>query len=177
MRKLTITITLILFICAGFLRDLYTQPQQTRLIPFKLKDQFGREFEERDLQHWLLVLTGFDRSGSKYAESWMQAIQDSLKDHEEFYKVLLVAVADLRGIPFFLKGFVRGKFPKKRSRWVLMDWKGNFSKAFSFQPKVTNILIFDCESTLVHQTLGREVDQTTLDEIVAKILSVMPECE
>ena len=177
MRRFTICITAVLLLCTGTLTTLHTEPQQTKLIPFKLKDQFDREFEEMDFQHWLLVLTGFDRSGTKYAESWMQAIHDALKSNEEFYKVLLVAVADLRGIPFFLKGFVRGKFPKKRSRWVLMDWKGEFSKAYSLQPKVTNILIFDCEGTLIHKTFGREADQTTLDGIVAKIVAAMPDCE
>jgi len=177
MRKFTVVIILVLTFFTGFLTEIQARPQQTELIPFKLKDQFDREFEERDFHHWILVLTGFDRSGSEYAESWMQAIHDALEGNEEFYKVLQVAVADLRGIPFFLKGFVRGKFPEKRSRWVLMDWDGVFSKAYSLQSKVTNILVFDCSSKLIHQTYGREIDQKKLDVIVAKILDVMPDCE
>lgn len=177
MRKFTAVIILALPIFTWFLTDLPAQPQQSKLIPFKLKDQFDREFQERDFHHWILVLTGFDKSGSNYAEPWIQAIHDALVDNEEFYKVLLVAVADLRGIPFFLRGFVRGRFPDKRSRWVMMDWDGIFSKAYRLEPKVTNILIFDCSSNLIHQTSGREIDQTKLDGIVAKILDIMPDCE
>ena len=176
-KSVALTIILALLLCPGFCTDLYSQDQETKLIPFKLKDQFDREFETRDFHHWLLVLTAFDRNGSKYAESWMQAINDALRDNEEFYKILLVAVADLQGIPFFLKGFVRGKFPKKRSRWVLMDWKGDFFKSYNLQPKVTNILIFDCSGNLIHRTAGREVDQPTLDALVSKILGALPECE
>jgi len=177
MRKVTCLIISALLLYTGYMPYLHAQPQQAKLIPFKLKDQFDREFEERDFHHWILILNGFDKSGSQYAKAWMQAIHDALQDTEEFYKVLQVAVADLRGIPFFLKGFVRGKFPEKRSRWVLMDWKGDFAKAYSFQPKVTNILVFDCASTLIHRTLGREVNKQTLDAILAKILSAMPDCE
>jgi len=177
MRNVTVFIILVFVLVSWFLTDLRAQPQQSRLIPFKLKDQFDREFEERDFHHWLLVVTGFDKNGSKYAEPWMQAIHDALKDNKEFYKVLLVAVADLRGIPFFLKGFVRGKFPEKRSRWVLMDWDGIFSKAYRLSPNVTNIMVFDCSSNLIHQVSEREVNQIKLDGIVSKILSAMPGCE
>lgn len=64
----------------------------------------------------------------------------------------------MRGVPLFLKGYVRKKFPRDQEKWVLMDWKGRFAKAYAWTPQESNILIFDRGGALVHRTHGTTPD-------------------
>ena len=82
-------------------------------------------------------------------------------------------MADTRGVPFFVKGFVRGKFPKERDRPVLLDWEGRFAKAYDWRPEETNVLVFDEHGTLVHQTHGTEVVAERVDEVCDKLRDLL----
>ncbi|MFQ5499032.1 MAG: hypothetical protein ACE5FH_05120 [Candidatus Zixiibacteriota bacterium] len=65
-----------------------------------------------------------------------------------------VDYADTRGVPFFLKGMVRGKFPKEEESYILLDWKGKLAKAYDFEEKKCNILVFDVGGSLPVQDFG-----------------------
>ena len=149
--------------------------QPDRLIPFQIKDQFDRKYTEQHFLGKVVVLVGSDRDGSPFNEIWAVAIRDSLKDHEYFDKLFFAGLSDLRGVPFFLKGFVRGKFPKEKQRWVLMDWKGKIPQAYGFRKQASNVLVFDAEGKLVHRTSGREPEQAKLDAILAVLRKILTE--
>ena len=80
-----------------------------------------------------------------------------------------VGISDLRGVPSFLKGFVRGKFPKEKDNRVLMDWKGVFAKQYEWQKGACNILIFSAEGVLVHQTVVRRMDSAKKGAILRHV--------
>jgi predicted transcriptional regulator len=119
----------------------------------------------------IVLLIGSDKDGSQFNQAWGKAIHDSLSDHPQYDQISHLAHADLRGVPFFLKGFVRSKFPQDPDRWVLMDWKGIIAKAYDFVPKSSNVLVFAPDGVLVHHASGREPD----DETVSSLLTVLRE--
>ncbi len=149
--------------------------QETELISFKIKDQFGREYTEKSWGDSILVFIGSDKDGSRYSGAWGIAISDSLRKYSDQSPIKFIPNADLRGVPFFLKGYIRGKFPKEKERWTLLDWKGIFPKTYHYEKKVCNILIFNRERKLIHIVSGHEVDQGKLDEIVEKLKMLLKE--
>jgi hypothetical protein len=143
--------------------------EDSGLLPFELKDQFNQKYTEKNFLGKVSVWIGSDRDGSVYNPMWGEALNQSVQDLELAEAVHFVGVADLRGVPFFLKGFVRGKFPQKKERWVLMDWQGVFSKKYSFQAGVSNILVFSSTGDLVYRTTGEEPDKVKVDSIAGYI--------
>jgi len=84
-------------------------------------------------------------------------------------------LADVSGVPFFLKGFVQGKFPEDSAKWVLMDWDGTFAESYNFVEEESNILIFDLRRILVYQTSGKEVDKTKIGKILESLRKTLKE--
>lgn len=148
--------------------------QDSTLIRFELKDQFNHVHTEQDFQNKLIILVGSDHDGSKYNSVWGKAIHDSLAKRDVQNLAQFLPVADLRSVPFFLKGFVKGKFPKEPARWILMDWKGQFAQAYKFVPAESNIIVFDTDRQIVYQTSVQEIDPSRLREILERILANLP---
>jgi len=136
------------------------------LISFTLKDQFDREYTNRSFPDKILVVIAADRDGSKFSDSWQLAIYDAFLKKQLVEQVQFISVADLRSAPWFLYGFIKGKFPKEKDHWSLMDWKGIFATAYGFESKSCNILIFDCQQRLVYKTNVQKLDPQKLEEIV-----------
>ena len=143
------------------------------MIDFEVKDQFGRVHSHQDYINGVVVVIGSDKDGSQFNGLWGAAIHDSLKNDPEYGRIAFLALADLRGVPFFLKGLVKGKFPKDRDKWVLMDWKGRFARAYRFEPESTNILVFAPGGKLMHRVHGREVEVDVLRGIIATVRDVL----
>ncbi|MEZ4747113.1 MAG: hypothetical protein R3C41_13655 [Calditrichia bacterium] len=167
--------TLIFTILLGFL-PLFSQSNSdssaTALIEFEMKDQFNREYTHESWGDSIIVVFGSDRDGSEFNRIWGEAIQDSLKNEPGFDKVRYVAVADLRGVPFFLKGLVKGFFPKEnRKMWILLDWKGRFAEAYHFVKGKSNILIFNRRQQMMRHFAVTEMNPEQLPEILATLRS------
>jgi hypothetical protein len=72
--------------------------------------------------------------------------------HADFKgRLNLVGLSNLKGVPFFLKDYVRGKFSQNAGEWALMDWKGLFADSYGFIAGKANVVVFDKEGELVHQ--------------------------
>jgi hypothetical protein len=139
---------------------------ETMLIQFEIKDQFDRPHAERELQdRSVLVLCG-DRKGSQYQSQWTTALRDSLRSRGYPESITLVEAADLRDVPFFVKGSVKQKFPREEAAWVLMDWKGRFAKAYDLQKDKCNIVLFDHSGVLVYETAVEDLSLPVLNEIL-----------
>jgi hypothetical protein len=139
------------------------------LIPFTLKDQFERVYNREDFLGKILLVVGSDKEGSSFNRLWGKAIHDSLKKYQLNQEVQFLPVADVRGVPFFLKGFVRGKFPREKKSWVLLDWKGLFAKAYEFIPGATNILLIRRDGKVAYQVHGHEPE----NEKTSRLLEVL----
>jgi hypothetical protein len=147
--------------------------QSPTLIQFEMTDQFGRVYRNADYEGRVLYVIGSDAKGSKFSESWSKAIYDALKEEAGIENLAALPLANLKGVPFFLRGTIKKKFPQEQDTWVLMDWKGQFAKAYDFEPRSTNILIFAPDGTLIHQAHGQEIEQDALDGIVEKLRDLL----
>lgn len=142
---------------------------ETALIQFELRDQFDRPYRDTQLRGESLVVVGSGRKGSEFQADWMAALRAGLRDHLVAGGLRIVEVADLRGVPFFLKGTVKKKFPEDRAAWVLMDWKGRFGSAYELDGDLCSVLVFDAGGHLVYRASGSEVDSRVLDRIRAAV--------
>ena len=160
----------LLFVLLG---PTYIQAQGLELIDFNIEDQFDRSHRHTEYCDKIVVIVGSDKDGSEFNQLWTSAIHESLKNNPNYNRIVFLPVADVRGVPFFLKGFVKGKFPQNKNSWVLLDWDGHFAKAYRFQSKSSNIVIFAADGKLLHSAYGRDVDGATLAEIITTLRVVL----
>ena len=149
--------------------------QEEQLIDFDIQDQFKNDHRDEDFAGAVIVVLCSDKGGSKYNEAWGHALTDSLRQKSQLPNVKFLPVADLRGVPFFLKGFVRGKFPKDSTRWVLTDWKGKFAKAYELEKDACNIVIFDRSGRFYYKAAVYDMDYSLLSVILTKIRNLLAE--
>ncbi|MDX2436886.1 MAG: YtfJ family protein [Acidobacteriota bacterium] len=150
-----------------------TNASGAEVLDFELEDQFKNVHRSSDFSGHVVVLIGSDKNGVQFNGSWSAAIHDSLQDHPQYDQITHLAHADLRGVPFFLKGMIREKFPQNPDQWVLLDWKGKISKTYAFAADSSNILVFAPDGSLVHQASGQEPDDETVSEIAASLRTLL----
>jgi len=138
----------------------------TSLIEFKIKDQFGTVHRADDVAASVVLLIGGDKDGSVYNAQWGEAINEAVREHPNYEQLARLPHADLRGVPFFVKGMVKSKMPEDPKQWVLMDWKGALPKAYQFVAGSTNVLVFAPDGRLHHQSAGKELEEGALQAIV-----------
>lgn len=143
------------------------------LVDFNLKDQFNQVYTPSSFQQPVLVFLCADRKGSDYTDKWQEVISSGLGS-KRLEHVQFVNLADVSTVPFFMKGFVRGKFPQDRQHWSLMDWDGLFAKTYDMEADACTILVFDKSRSLVHQLSGREVEESNKKALVAALNKLLP---
>lgn len=154
---------------------LFSHAQEAGLIQFEMKDQFDSLYSHEALANCVVILIGSDKDGSPFNSLWGKALHDSLQTHSAFEQIRFLPVADLRGVPFFMKGFVKGHFPKEKERRVLLDWGGKFAKSYRFTSKMSNIIIFDRNGELIYQTAARELHPETLAAMLQMLRKALEE--
>ena len=147
--------------------------QESALISFKIKDQFNKVHTDEECRGNVLVIIGGDKGGAEFSGQWGRAIRESLAGEVAFDEIKFLRYADMRGVPFFLRGMVKGKFPREEEFWVLLDWKGHMAKAYEFQSDETNIVVFSREGQLSHQAHGRVPDEENVSAIAGVISGLM----
>lgn len=152
-----------------------TQAEQMHLLDFEIRDQFNNVHRRSDVQGVIVLLIGSDRDGSQFNEAWGEAIHNSLSDHRQYARVSVLAYADLRGVPLFLRAYVRRKFPQEADNYVLMDWKGIIANAYNFAPKSSNVLVFAPSGALVHHATGREPSDEALIGVLSSMRKLLDE--
>jgi hypothetical protein len=142
------------------------------LIPFQMEDQFKQPYTDSAFRGVTLVVLVANKGGSKYSRLWSPALRDSLLSWSLADDVKLLGVADMAGVPFFLKGLVRGKLPKDPKDWMLLDWKGRFADAYACEDDTCNVLIFDAQSRLRHRLEVGAVTSAELDSIRSLVVAL-----
>lgn len=161
---------IILFILGDCLGS---QTPETRLISFELEDQFGNNYSEVNFQDKIVIIVGSDKNGSKYNEQWSFALYDSLKSMNRENDVSFLPVADLRGVPFFLRKMIKNKFPEEKNKWILLDWKGVFAESYQFQSESSNILLLDKSHRMIYQTAVKELEGDELARLWSKLKGLL----
>ena len=68
--------------------------------------------------------------------------------------MIVLGIADVSSVPFFLKGKIRNDF-KKDGESILMDWKGEVFKAYGLTKGVSNVILIDKDGMIRHRLTGR----------------------
>lgn len=109
-----------------------------KLPQFVMEDQNEKEVKSSTFNGKQVLLFLADRAGSKLTPNWTKSLEPLYRNKVEF-----VAIANVSSVPFFLKGFIRGKFKENYSYTVLMDWKGDLWDFYQCQDDVPNVVFID----------------------------------
>ncbi len=162
----------VLLICALFLAQ-PLEAAESVLIEFELQDQFGNKHSHSGLAGSVVLVIGSDKDGSVHNEAWGTAIHQSVADHPNYARLRNLPLADLRGVPFFAKGFVRGMMPEDPADWVLMDWKGMFPRSYAFEQALTNVLVFATDGALLLHASGAEPGDEDVDRVATQVRAAL----
>ena len=111
----------------------------------------------------VVVLTIADKKGSEQIDGWVAA----LKAHYSG-RIELRGLADVGGVPGFLRGRVRKKFQETRTYPVMMDWSGKVCAKFGFEPGLANVLVIARDGN-IHARAAGPAREPALKELSAAI--------
>lgn len=159
--------TCTLLLLAALVLPAAGQPPQ--LIEYELEDQFEAEHSDAEVRDVVAVVIAAGRKGREHTTPWGDAVRERLGERIASGLVAVVPVADLRGVPGFLKGRIRGRFPEENGRWVLMDWKGRFAEAYALEEEAVSLLLFDAGGALVTRLSAGAVNEASLEHLAALV--------
>jgi hypothetical protein len=145
------------------------------LIPFKLDDQFGRTHTEAECAGRVTVVLGSDRGGSRYTAQWLAGVRDALRGEVNAERVRTFGVANVRGVPPFLRRVVTAVLPKSKDAEVLLDWDGRFATAYDFGEGCCTVLVADPSGRVVLRTEGREARPEQVAEVAGALRALLGE--
>jgi hypothetical protein len=96
------------------------------------------------------VLVMSDRSGSEFITKWTTPLTKQYAKRVSF-----AAMADVSSAPFFLKGFLRGKFREAYTNSILMDWDGDAFEHYLVHEGVPNVLFIGPEGVVRLHVWGK----------------------
>lgn len=108
-----------------------------RLPDLSLRDQYDKPFNLRQWEGRALVLIASDKEGKIQNQDWQKAIRHRYGD-----RVVMLGVADVRSVPFFLKDRIKRDFQKDPDA-VFLDWDGALFVALGLKPHVSNVILVD----------------------------------
>jgi hypothetical protein len=109
----------------------------TKAPEFAVYDQYGRQYSLQSFSGRPLVLLASGKDGEEQNHRWVASIQ---KKYGKSIRIL--GVADVRTVPFFLKGKIRNDF-KKDPNSILLDWEGVIFTAYRLTKGVPNVVLID----------------------------------
>jgi len=143
------------------------------LIDFSLADQFGRVHARDDYRGEVVVMVGSDRSGNRYVPAWLEAVRDGVAGEPGWERIRTLGVADVRGVPGFLRPVIAAAIPRTPTAGVLLDWDGLFARAYDFVPGECNVLVADRDGRVVFRTSGREVERVRAGLLVQHLRALL----
>ena len=143
---------------------------------FHLKDQFNNEFRLSDVAGETVLIVCGDREGSKYMNPWGIAVRQKYPSGKSA-PVRIVSIANLRGVPAFIRPLVKQTFLKpgpdsKPTPPVLLDWEGQFARLYGFQSQLANVYLIDRTGVLRFVIAGKGTSQET-DDLLGALEKVL----
>ena len=115
----------------------------------------------------IVVLTIADKKGSEQIDGWVAALKSRYAGRIE-----LRGLANVGGVPGFLRGKVRKKFQETRTYPVMMDWSGKVCAQFGFQPGMANVLVIARDGN-IHARVAGSAREPALKQLSAAIDAAM----
>lgn len=130
---------------------------------FELKDQYDKLEKFQFPNNKVTVLTFGDRKGSTQIESWVRPLWDRYQD-----RIDQKGIAVLSSVPSFARGLVRKIFRSQVNYSVLLDWKGDVSKAYRYQGGSANLYVIDKSGRIILKLTG-EANEQQLNRVFRQI--------
>ena len=121
---------------------------------FTLSDQFKKEHTQTFPGKRVIVLALADRKGSEQLEDWISPFYKRYEEQIDIY-----GVANLKGVPGFMKPLLRKLFRKGLDYPVMMDWSGEVCTALSYDAEKANILILCQKGGIRHRVNGKVTEK------------------
>ena len=157
------------YICASFIALLFlslnlnTVFANDKAKDFSLKDQFGKVHEYKFARGKISILAFADKDGSEQLEAWIRPLYEKYGE-----KVDIHGIAELSAVPSIARGIVRVMIKKKSKQSVMLDWKGEVSKQYSYQKDKANIILIDADGNIVAKEVGAS-DAKKLEDFYKEI--------
>ena len=164
----------IVFLVACVMSSL-VQAEDINLEPFSIPDQFDVIHTADEVRDSVVIFLRTDRKSFKYNPEWVEAINAELIEVPGVADVMFVYLAHMKGVPGFLRGMIKKKFPQDRSIWMLLDWKGDFEASYGFTKGAVNVLIFNRQGVLVYRDAVTEVEPSQLHQMVPAVRTALGE--
>lgn len=127
---------------------------------FTLKDQFKKEHRYHFPRPKVSVLILADYVGSEQLEEWVRPIYDRYQD-----RVALDGVAELSTVPRFARGMVRAFLRGQLDYPVMLDWSGDVTTRYRYQPGEANLFVIDPTGRIRLKVIGG-VSHTKLQRVL-----------
>jgi len=137
-----------------------------RLIPFSIEDQFKETHTEAEFAGGTVALVWGDRKSRDDAAVWADSLTAAFSRRLPSGSWQVRRVVHTKGAPFFVKGKIRGSFPRDPAAWALLDWKGVFRQAYQPEKNHVTVFLFAADGALVARRTGQEVDPAVVQELV-----------
>lgn len=111
---------------------------------FSLQDQYDEEFVLANCREKVLILFIGDHQSREELSLWAKEITN-----EYSQKVNCIFSISFPDVPFFLKGWIKGKFKnhdannENRTDSVLLDWGGKVFQSYNCTKKTANLFLID----------------------------------
>jgi hypothetical protein len=142
-----------------------------------LKDQFEKEFRLSAARGEMLLLVCGDKNGSNFTGNWSNAVRSRFESNGSM-PLRIVPIANLSGVPSFLRGLVKKRFvgndpaaPPKLA--ILLDWEGDLERLYGFTEDLANVYLIDQSGNLQFVAAGKGTDSET-KELVDAIARLLP---
>lgn len=81
----------------------------------------------------------------------------------------IVNIFDMSHVPSLLKFYARGKFPKEKEKWILVDWEGLLTKTYNSNLSGLTILLCDKKGFVLDREFITEINQESMKRISNKL--------
>lgn len=102
----------------------------------------------------LTFLVIADKTGSAEIAAWVSPVTERFGA-----SVAIVGIADVSAVPRPIRGLVRREFKKAQTHSVMLDWSGDTVKQFAISPNRANVLLVDCDGSILKRLSGKATDQ------------------
>ncbi|HUJ19344.1 MAG TPA: hypothetical protein VL197_15275 [Nitrospirota bacterium] len=120
----------------------------SKVAEFALQDQFGNLVDISLYKGSIVVIIASDKEGIDQNENWEKAILQKNGDD-----IILLRVADVRGVPSDLRKYVRKKFQEIKLS-ILLDWDGTIFRQYGLMKNVSNLILIDRKGYIRYMSSG-----------------------
>ena len=129
----------------------------------ELEDQFGTPYHHPFPACKPMLLLAADKKAYPALEPWIETLRARWKG-----EVIIVGVADLRGVPRFLRNKVRNRFASAEAHPVLLDWEGDVLSVLQPSKSLPNAFLISAQGVLLLHLSG-EATEAKLGTLQARL--------